>query len=926
MPDDISLTGDQRSAVTHSAGRLRIIACPGSGKTETIARRIAQLINSGEKPEGIAAITFTEKAAGELKLRIRKILESEFPQRADFGDMFIGTIHAFCLEMLREIDPVYRTYDVLDGPRRVAFLAKGENYYNNIGLVRLEKKNGLRFYSTIRRFISSADIIITEQLDPESLPDTTFAEVFGNYLSTLENERYFDFPTIIKKLENVIEGKPGALQLIAHRTRHLVVDEFQDVDILQGKLIDLISRSAKSVAVVGDDDQGIYHWRGTDVGIMIDFGNASNGECTDITLGRNFRSTAGIVDLATGFIKHNSRRISKLTEHNPALARKYERGDIQAELFADREKEMDFIVSRIRDLLGTDFTDKSNRPYSLSYSDMAILTRTNELASEIIDRLDREGIPSVASSGESIFERPEIIFALDCIAYVFATGRWEDGKTYAPDETYLRQGYLTVFRSNKFPDASQAKFMRAISEIRKEISLCLDRKPRDYLGGLGLQEIYHRVLQAMGADRFDFGDVYSYNLAALSEAISDYESVWVRLRASEVKYFFSFISAYGDSSYQDPVHQDQGIIDAVRVMTIHKAKGLEFPVVFIPDFVSHRKPPPQKLFVDRDLYDHDRYYGNTEDERRVYYTALTRSEKYIFMTGSKSPDGKGRLHELNGFLGEMPSQYISTGMPLEKPRSGFQQRIRVTGEYETSYSDIISYIRCPQDFRLRNVYGFNAGVPPGFGYGTCIHNTLNMIHRNYLRKDTVPDEAEIEQITSRLFNLRYATGNMKENMLSSAVRIVKNYVRLHSTDFSRILETEKRFEFILGNSLINGQIDLIKRVDSGGRINSVEIIDFKSEKKDGAYSADYDRQLRYYAIACLESLDLRPEKAFVHHLDANGPGEEYTEVDISEPKLRESRLEIEGIVRNITSKNFPPKPSEKRCSECDYTRICSFRK
>ena len=125
MAESINLTADQRKVIGHSQGRLRVIACPGSGKTETIARRIASLIGSGEDPRGISAITFTEKAAGELKIRIRRILDAEFPRRADFGDMFIGTIHALCLEMLREADPVYRTYDILDGPRRVAFLAKG---------------------------------------------------------------------------------------------------------------------------------------------------------------------------------------------------------------------------------------------------------------------------------------------------------------------------------------------------------------------------------------------------------------------------------------------------------------------------------------------------------------------------------------------------------------------------------------------------------------------------------------------------------------------------------------------------------------------------------------------------------------------------------------------------------------------------------
>ena len=139
MNPDINLTDEQEKAIAHKSGRLRVIACPGSGKTEVIARRVAKLIKDGEKPEGIVAITFTEKAAEELKTRIRKILDVECPERADFGDMFTGTIHGFALDILRELDPYYRTFDVLEDARRVAYVSKSQNYYRRIGLVKLER-------------------------------------------------------------------------------------------------------------------------------------------------------------------------------------------------------------------------------------------------------------------------------------------------------------------------------------------------------------------------------------------------------------------------------------------------------------------------------------------------------------------------------------------------------------------------------------------------------------------------------------------------------------------------------------------------------------------------------------------------------------------------------------------------------------------
>ena len=924
MTDDIILTEQQSEAVNHERGRLRVVACPGSGKTEIIARRIANLIKKGNPPQGIAAITFTEKAAGELKMRIRKILDAEFPERADFGDMFVGTIHSFCLEMLKEIDPIYRTYDILDSPRRVAFLAKYGNYYRRIKLVRLEKKHGLKFYQTVREFMRSADIMLTERINPDELTDTGFAEVFRNYVSELDAQRYFDFPSIISRLVSTLEGDRGKLNLIEHRIQHVIVDEFQDVDPLQGRLIDLLSERAESVAVVGDDDQGIYHWRGTDVSLIIDFSSGQKGPCTNVSLETNFRSTSEVIEIASHFISHNRNRIPKKMSPNTKLLRSYEPGDVHAELFSSEEDEMNFIVRRLRELHGTDFIDKNNRPFSISWSDIAVLTRTNSSASRIINKLEEEGIPSVAYSGESIFERPEVQFFLDCLAYVFDTNRPGPEGMTLPDIRTLTKTYSAIFPNYRFSKADPALFEQRIGLIREEMKSLAAKGKNDYLSGLGLQEIYHRILQASGADLFDFGEVYSYNLAALSQAISDYESVWVRLRASEVKYFFYFVSAYGDDAYQDPRHMDNGLIDAVRIMTIHKAKGLEFPVVFIPDFVEKRRPNEEKTFVDENLYNHDRYRGNEEDERRVFYTALTRSEKYIIITGSRTAHDRKNPREMHRFLKEMPQKYLLSLQSISRSRSGFPPRLRVSGEYETSYSEMISYLRCPQDFLLRNVYGFNAGVPVGFGYGTNIHNILNMIHREYIREGKIPDSQEIESTTRRMFRLRYATNDMEEVMFRSAVKVIQRYVKVHSGDFSRILETEKRFEFVLENALINGQIDLLKKLDSDGTIRQVEIIDFKTDKQDGVYSADYERQLRYYVIACLESLNMKPEKAFVHHLDQDDPSKAYTEVDISEPRLQAAKNEIRTVVSKITGGEFPPSPSHSKCAECDYHRICSY--
>lgn len=921
MAQAIATTSEQQKSIEHDSGHLRIIACPGSGKTEVVSRRVAKLIEKGVKPKNIVAFTFTEKAADELKARIRRILDEEAPSKADFGDMFIGTIHAFCFFILKEIESLYRTYDVLDEAKRVAFIAVPANF-KKLKLDKLRERHGLRYYETIDRFLYSADIAMMEDIDKSKLSDKIFARCYHEYLKLLDKEKYFDFSTIIYALVNILEKDKKKKKLVGERIKHVILDEYQDVNILQEKLLSILSEGADSVCVVGDDDQSIYHWRGSDVSIISEFDKryGKKYKVEDRHLDTNFRSTEAIVKTARSFIEHNTTRLAKGMTHNPGLTRKFEKGDIIHRHFDSENEEFAFIVDKIRELEGTEFTDKRNRPYSLSRGDFAILVRTNGDAARVIDFLERNDIECIAYSGKSIFERPEVKLALDCISYVFGCRSYESDNPPTIDE--LKDRYEAVFNRTQFPDARSKVFVSKINQIKKETTRIIKKNPKDYLGGLGLQEFYYKILNAMGAEDFDFGEIFNYNLANLSAAISDYEAVWVRLRAKEVSGFFWFVIAYAKSHYAETQHSDATIINAVKVLTIHKAKGLEFPVVFIPSFSKRRKGRRNPSFVDDSLYDTTRYEGNDEDERRTYYTAITRSEKYLFITGSKKRPDRVRAIEPHQFVNEIVNPYFSDVLKVKKSRSSLPPRDGITTFYPTSFSELNSYSRCPYDFRMRHIYGYNAGVPPTFGYGTNIHNVLNMIHRRYITEKKIPSNKEIEKIFERMFKLRYATEKISTNMKKSGIKLVRNYVNLHKGDFNRILETEKNFEFVIENALINGQIDLLKKTDESGNITEVEIIDFKTEKQNGVYAVDFEKQLRYYAIACLESLGLKPKKAFVHHLDEN----KKSEVDITEKNLDKTKEDIKKQVSSILTKTFPAKPEKSICSECDYMMICPYKK
>jgi len=913
-------TKQQKKAVNNLSGNLQVIACAGSGKTEVVSSRIAELVKKGEKPASIVAFTFTEKAAEELKARIRSILDRECPSKADLGDMYVGTIHSFCFEMLKELEPHYRGYDVLDEPKRVAFLAMPRRY-NYSNLPQLE--DGGKFH-TILEFSNSYDILRMENVNPSDLSNKDFRRCCNEYDAFLDRDRFLDFTSMIYRLVDLLEKSKDARKRLHEKVQHLIVDEYQDVDPLQEKLIKLISKGGRSLCVVGDDDQCVYNWRGSTVDNIINFPKNYHNVIT-VPIPHNFRSTSQIIDCAKNFIRHNKRRLRKEMKPSKKQANKPQNDDLFYTHFDTEDDEFSFIVDRIGALSGTDFCDKKGTPFSLSYGDFAILTRKRDEAAKIVRRLDEEGIDCVLDIGEEVFNRPEVVLSLKCLAYLFNLS-FEDNTVTSRE---LMTEYTTVFPKREYPKSDARRFVRILGRMKKAVRKIMATGKRGYLA-YGLQPYFHEIIQAFGADRFEFRDVYNYNLAILSRAIADYESVWIRLRASEVKYFFGFVEGYGKHSYADTSHNDPALINAVKVLTIHRAKGLEFPVVFIPSFVKERHRAFGGTLIDEKLYDVAKYEGDIEDERRVYYTAITRSMKYLFITGSakrKKKDGtpykRPAAFEPHPFMGELAHcANFSHNAVITRKRSGYPAR-KISGSiFPTSFSDINCYRRCGYDYLLRNIYGYQAGVPPAFGYGTRLHNILNIIYKDFITSKKIPDEPSIDGLFDKYFFLRYATTKITDNLKKAGKRVIKNYVMVNKTDFTKVLETEKRFELVLGEALITGQIDLLKKLDEKGNVKEVEIIDFKTEKEtDDLYKKDYELQLRLYAIACLRSLGLNPKRACIHHLDRKHKRQkEY--VKIAPLHLEKATKEASHAISRIIDRAFTPKPS-RNCVYCDWQKICS---
>ena len=756
------------------------------------------MIRDGVDPSTIVAFTFTVKAAEELKLRIRRHLDVECPEKSDLGDMYIGTIDSFCMYILKQLKPEYRPFEVLDNAKRTAFV---DRWYYKMEFKDMQNSN-LRKWNTIRKFCSSSDIVMTERINISEISNNIFAKCHNEYMKKLKEKRFFDFATVIHTLLEILENDPTSLKRLNEMIKHVIFDEYQDVNKLQEDLLEYLSRESNSVCVVGDDDQNIFQWRGSNINHILEFPKKYEkyGVTTE-KLDINYRATSALVHTSSKMINNNNKRVKKDMDSYSEQNRMYERGDIMHRHFDTDQQEFKFIHDRIKDLLGTEYIDKNGNRFGMSYQDMAVIVKTNDDAARIISFLEKQNIPCISDSGVSIFERPIVSLAADCIFYVFKCEGYSTGKI--PILSDLVEVYKSVVRGDV------EKFKKNLEEVKNRAHVIIGKDYKDWLPNLGLQEFYHRILNAMGAEDGVFDDVGMYNLAVLSKVISDYEYVYQTLRAKQVAGLRWFIMQYAGANYSDPRHDDSTHVNAVRILTIWKAKGLEFPAVFVPSFDKRRKPNEKKNFIDDCFYEKTRYDGDIEDDRRAYYTAITRSQKYLILTGARKKTNvnwKKTQEDVqpHPFLDEMKNEWFSSTEILKKPKLPNERNISIKGLFPTSYSKLSIYDRCPYDYRLRYVMGFNAGTNMALGYGINIHNILNVIHSNYIQHKTVPTEEQIDGIFEKMFHLRFAPGTQNEKLKKAGSKVVKKYVDVHKKDFDRVLNTEKRFEFVIGNAMISG--------------------------------------------------------------------------------------------------------------------------
>lgn len=902
---------------------LQIIACAGSGKTEFISSRIAYLIYKKiVKPENIVAFTFTEKAAEELKFRIRSKIRELVGHQPDIGDIYIGTIHSFCLELLKEYSSGFRGFDVLEEGKRYAFVSSIRNDLDYVKLKEWLYSDGFKksYGETeqswiLNTFIRGIDIVKEELKKPEKISDSQpFIDAFNKYNKILGEKHFLDFSSMMSIAVNEFENNKEFREMVRNKYTYITVDEYQDINPIQERLIQLLIGNMGNICVVGDDDQSIYQWRGSTVENILTFRNRYKDIYT-YPLDKNYRSADRIIDLSNDLIKKNKKRLQK--SMYPTNSRN-EHGDIYKLRFETQEEEVKFIVERIIKLIGTKWIEKNGTVRGISYSDIAIFFRSVRYeAKPYLEALDKAHIPYAVSGIGGLFETEEIDIIFNIFSYLGNFGKiWLslENKNKVPDEDFVYNSAQKIFSL-----LSKKDFIKQLKQLKIE----LKRK-----GRISLQRLYADILNMLGVSEDSFhndkNEVIRYNLGRLSQSISDYEGTRTYCTYKDIERFCWFIVHYAESSYDAGAGEDPTrVINAVQVMTLHATKGLGFPVVFMPYCVQKKPRQTSPGFLNPKRFNFIRYCGSEEDERRLFYVGLTRAKKFLFVTTAKNPGPKKRKREPSIFFNELNDKHCIIKPILDPTKRNKTKPQPSTEDYRfpTNYSELSDYIRCEYDYKMRYIYGFNPIIVQALGYGKQIHNILSILHK-LAENGKIPSHQVAVELLKRHFYLRYAAEKQQEKLTRSALKSILSYLNLWREDFILSLKSERPFEMDFDNALISGTIDLLKRKTVNENI--LEIIDFKTgnERK---LDEELHLQVQLYTIAAREALNLNVEKAHVHFLDDEK--QKRVEILITPKQLELARQTISDAIKGVTTRRFRRNPRNiKTCTGCDWIKICPKKK
>ena len=943
----IDLNDNQKKAIIHDRGPLLVVAGAGTGKTRVITERIRHLIQDKDvKSHEILALTFTEKAAGEMLERIGDVMP------LGYEEPWVYTFHSFADRILKsegiEIG-LDTSYKILSGPEQWLLLRKElfkmkVNYFRPLG-------NPTKFISDALKFISRLQ---DENISPEDLRDYVtkhadsfetgdelqrwqeLAHIYETYTKIKIEKSKLDFGDLITWTIKLFTDRPAILKKYQKQFRHVLVDEFQDTNYAQYVLIKMLcpaEMGERSLIAVGDDSQSIYKFRGAAVSNILEFMKDFPGS-EMVTLLQNYRSTQQVLDPAYKLIQNNNPDTleSKLGISKKLTSEVTDKGFPPEIILAETlENEVDFVVAKVLEILA--------KEPEYTYKDFAILARANNHLDAFLLGLRQKGIPYQLVGNRGLYDRDEI---RDIIALLKTVLNPTD-----PISLYRTLNIETL----KIPYTEVAAIL-AQSRINKEDLWETIKKSKS----LSIKNFYEKLLDFQKnitkstPVEFVFSAVNAINYIS---QFTEEETIENQLAVENLDLFLNIVKKFEVDFHQEhreyptlldfveylelimeagdnPAQAEIKDIDTVNLLTTHSAKGLEFHVVFLVNLVSDRFPTRNRrdtIMIPDELIKETLPTGDEhiQEERRLFYVGMTRAKKYLYMTYGKDYGGK-REKNPSGFLQETgivtkkAEIYKSDGTSntLFGVNSGFRDPavIKTNGTLpeSLSFSAVENYTTCPLQYKYKYVLKLPTLPSHALSFGTTIHDTLRDFHTKLMFNGDISLEELLHTYENNWQPLGYMNEEHRNIRFESGRSLLEKYYNKHKSDSVKHIALEKWFNLNLGGVQFRGRIDRIDELDEG-----VEIIDYKTGATKTQKEVDKDNQLALYAIAAEEALKLKPKLLSLYFVEE---GVKVSTTHTPE-ELEQAKKTVINVVERLKKGDFEATPG-MHCTWCDYKEICPF--
>jgi DNA helicase-2/ATP-dependent DNA helicase PcrA len=1014
----VGLNAEQRRAVTHGEGPLLVVAGAGTGKTQVITRRIAWLIATRRaRPSEILALTFTDKAAEEMQLRVDQLVPY------GYADTAVSTFHAFGDRLIREfafelgLAPDVR---VLSRPEVVVFLRErlfdlGLHEYRPLGdptrflgalatlfaRCRDEDVSPAAYAAHAQRLATqaaalAADLVVGDVGEPDRDAAAAAAEVarrqaelagaYGRYTTLLREHGAIDFGDQVALALHLLRDSAAARESLQARYRYILVDEFQDTNRAQSELVALLAERHRNVTVVGDDDQSIYRFRGAAISNILEFRERYRGART-VVLRRNYRSLAPILDGAHRLVRFNDpdRLEVKVGISKRLIAERADRAaaPIRHHAFGTAGEEADWIAGDIRRRVDAGAPTR----------DHAVLVRANSDADRILRALNVAGLPWRFSGTSGLYARPEVRILLALLRAVADPASSVDVYAIAASERYAipagdladiagaaRRRHRTLFEVLEELEAQpgllrlsprgRPAFAKLTADLRRYRALAQRRPAGEvlyaFLRDTGwLTELAGATSAAAEEQLANIGRFFDI-IRTQSALLADDRAVFL------ARHLATLIEAGDDPATADPDPD----VDAVHVMTVHKAKGLEFPVVFLPGLVADRFPArtrreplalPVEL-VDEVLPEGD---GHLQEERRLFYVAMTRARDELILSHAAESAG-GRARRVSPFVVEaldLPTAgFTSAAFPSATHTSGplaridaaepredgpEAERLPIDGPLTLSHSAIDAYLTCPLRYKYAQVVRVPTAPHHSMVYGAALHQAVQEFHRSQARGKPLTEPELMAAFDAAWSNEGFVSREHETARLEAGRASLRAFRESQLQPGSVVPAwVEREFAFALGGDRIRGRFDRVDIVPVAapsaqvtGMANTdglpsvfradviepmlellgpeeVTITDYKSsDVRDPAVAkqrAKDSLQLQIYAMAYEAMTGRLPDAVQLHFLDSGLVGR----AAVEPARLEKARGKIAMAAAGIRARDYTPKPGVLACTYCPFRDIC----